>query len=156
MAGHLGDLLEVGLQQWLRQIYENGRREEEHDLPHDVRAAERFHRLNRSEAFEHWQEGGHVVDQVLDARFLLGHDAAVEAGELDEAIEGVVAKLGIVTHFQMELKQTKRDHFKGGNNNNNNCGFKWKRKLDIKTQYRMNFMSSTHKRFSKFRTSESN
>ncbi len=46
MASELGHLLEVCLQQLLRQLDEDRRRKEEHDLPDDVGAAESLDRLD--------------------------------------------------------------------------------------------------------------
>ena len=105
VARQLGHLLEVGLQQRLRQVDQDGRGEEEHDLADDVGAAQRLRRLNGLEVLEHPEEVGDVVGQVVDAVLFLGHDGPVEARQLHQAVEGVVCKLCVMPDFQMELEE---------------------------------------------------
>ena len=109
VASQLGHLLEVGLQQRLRQVDQDRGREEEHDLPNDVRAAQGLGRLNGLEIVQHPEEVGDVVGQIVDAVLFLGHDGPVEAGQLHQAVEGVVRELGVVSDFQVKLEEEEEE-----------------------------------------------
>ncbi len=92
-AGQLRHLLQVLLEQLWVQVDHDGGREEEDELAYDVGAAQSLDGLygaGGAQLLEHLEELLEVVGKVLQARFLPDHDAAVEAGELDEAVESVM------------------------------------------------------------------